>query len=376
MKHIGLLLLCCFGSLALVQAKDGIQFFEGSLEEAQALAAKEGKLIFMDAYTTWCGPCKRMSREVFTAAEVGSFYNKHFINIKVDMEKGEGPRLAGRYRVSSYPSLFFLNEKGEVVHAAKGSRPVKEFIQLGHMALRKNDRSDEYAKLYEAGDRSPKLLYDYAYALNNSGKPATKIANAYLRTQKTFETEEALEFLFDFANEADSKAFELLIQHRKALQPYKTDQEIQEKVRDACDATVQKAVAYQTPELLNAAKDGMKQIDANFAKEYSLIADVAYAQGLEDWSAYASAADKYAKKYGKKNHKILHEYAFTLGGHTREKKLLQKAEQWVNQALQVQFEPTYLRTQSGILRKLGRDEEARKALRKAAEAEPLPLPQH
>lgn len=365
MKSILLLLLLGLSSVPLIQAKEGIQFFEGSLEEAQALAAKEGKLIFMDAYTTWCGPCKRMSREVFTAEEVGAFYNKHFINLKIDMEKGEGPRLAGRYRITSYPSLFFLNEKGEVVHAAKGSRPIEQFLQLGRMALSKNDRSDEYAKQYEEGDRSPKLLQAYAYALHNSGKPATKIANEYLRTQKTFEQEKELEFLYNFALEADSKAFELMMQHRKALAKYKSDNDIKKRVRLACDATVQKAIEYKENSLLDVAKTQMKQWDAAFAKEYGLLVDVAYAMGMEDWGAYARAADKHAKKYGKKQHQLLHQYALVLASNTRDKKQLQKAEQWINQALTVQDLPTYLRTKSIILQKLGKDEEAEQLLQKA-----------
>lgn len=372
MKTILLLLLLGLGNATWMQAQEGIQFFEGSLEEAQALAAKEGKLIFMDAYTTWCGPCKRMSREVFTADEVGAFYNKHFVNIKVDMEKGEGPRLAGRYRVTSYPSLFFLNEKGEVVHAAKGSRPIEQFLQLGRMALSKNDRSDEYAKQYEEGDRSPKLLQAYAYALLNSGKPATKIANEYIRTQKTFEQEKELEFLYDFAHEADSKAFELMLEHRKALSKYKTNDEIQKRVRQACDATIQKAIEYKEISLLNVAKTQMKQANATFAKEYSFLVDVSYAMGIEDWVTYASAADKYAKKYGKKQDRLLHQYALVLASNTRDKKLLQKAEQWINQALSVQHQPTYLRTKSIILQKLGKNKEAEKLLQKAAEQQPVP----
>ncbi|HCE85197.1 MAG TPA: hypothetical protein DEO99_03495, partial [Bacteroidetes bacterium] len=68
----------------------GISFFEGSFDAAKELAAKEGKLIFMDSYAKWCGPCKRMARDVFTVEEVGDFFNANFVNLKMDMETEEG----------------------------------------------------------------------------------------------------------------------------------------------------------------------------------------------------------------------------------------------------------------------------------------------
>jgi thiol:disulfide interchange protein len=61
---------------ALSNAQDGIQFFGGSWEEAIETAQKEHKIIFMDAFAEWCGPCKRMAKEVFTQKEVGDFYDK------------------------------------------------------------------------------------------------------------------------------------------------------------------------------------------------------------------------------------------------------------------------------------------------------------
>ena len=86
-------LATCLGFFLISQSLalgKGIEFFHGTLAEAKELASQEGKLIFIDAFTTWCGPCKRMSAQVFTQEEVGEFYNQTFVNLKLDMEKGEG----------------------------------------------------------------------------------------------------------------------------------------------------------------------------------------------------------------------------------------------------------------------------------------------
>ena len=68
----------------------GIEFLHGSWEDALDAAKEEDKIIFVDAYAKWCGPCKRMAKEVFTKKEVGTFFNDNFINIKLDMEESHG----------------------------------------------------------------------------------------------------------------------------------------------------------------------------------------------------------------------------------------------------------------------------------------------
>jgi len=108
----------------------GIQFFEGTFDEALVLAKKENKLIFFDAYASWCGPCKRMKSKVFTQEEIGSYFNSNFINVKFDMEKGEGPALARKYRVTAYPTLLFLNPKGGVEKAAVGYHNPNSLVEL------------------------------------------------------------------------------------------------------------------------------------------------------------------------------------------------------------------------------------------------------
>ena len=103
----------------------GIQFEIGSWKEVLQKAKQENKLIFVDLYTTWCGPCKKMAAETFPQQAVGDYFNKNFVNYKIDAEKGEGPELAGKYEVSAYPTLVFVNAAGELVYKFMGVvRPI------------------------------------------------------------------------------------------------------------------------------------------------------------------------------------------------------------------------------------------------------------
>ncbi|PKR80941.1 thioredoxin [Brumimicrobium salinarum] len=114
----------------------GIQFESISFKEAIEKAKKEDKLIFLDAYAVWCGPCKMMDRTTFKDEEVGKVFNENFINVKIDMEKGEGPALARRYQVRAYPTMMLINGDGKVEKRILGAvrdtqllTEVKDFVK-------------------------------------------------------------------------------------------------------------------------------------------------------------------------------------------------------------------------------------------------------
>ena len=74
-------------------AQDGVNFEHLSFREALDKAKSEQKYVFMDCYTSWCGPCKNMTQNVFPQKKAGDYFNPKFICVKYDMEKGEGPEL-------------------------------------------------------------------------------------------------------------------------------------------------------------------------------------------------------------------------------------------------------------------------------------------
>lgn len=140
-----------------VMAK-GMDFFHGSFDEALAQAKQQNKLLFVDVYTDWCGPCKMMAKDVFPKDEVGAFYNANFINYKLDAEKGEGPEVTERYPVSGYPTFWYIDGNGELVHKAAGGMDQKIFIELGREALGQGMSFEDMQVKYDAGDRDVKLV--------------------------------------------------------------------------------------------------------------------------------------------------------------------------------------------------------------------------
>ncbi|MCS3870718.1 thiol:disulfide interchange protein [Chryseobacterium ginsenosidimutans] len=113
MKKISIFSALFIGAFAFAQ---GIKFEDTNFKAVLAKAKKENKLVFIDAYASWCGPCKLMVKNVFPQKPVGDYYNAHFVNAKIDMEKGEGVDLAKKYNVKAFPTYLFVDGNGEVVH--------------------------------------------------------------------------------------------------------------------------------------------------------------------------------------------------------------------------------------------------------------------
>jgi thiol-disulfide isomerase/thioredoxin len=116
MKYLALCLLFSFGLSA-----SKIEFRNLSLAEGLAAAKEEGKPVFIDCYTTWCGPCKWMTANIFTDESVAEYYNENYICLKIDMEKGEGIDIAKNYSVRAYPTLLYLDDSGETLLVSVGA---------------------------------------------------------------------------------------------------------------------------------------------------------------------------------------------------------------------------------------------------------------
>ena len=109
--------------------QSGIQFVQLPLEEALKQAKAENKLVFLDCYTSWCGPCRMMASKVFTQKAVGDLFNERFVNLKMDMEKGAGVDVAKRYNVSAYPTMLLLDGDGQVVYKIIGARRAADLMR-------------------------------------------------------------------------------------------------------------------------------------------------------------------------------------------------------------------------------------------------------
>lgn len=177
MKKLLALCIALF-SLVNVHAEDGIQFSHGSWKEILSQAKKENKLVFIDVYTSWCGPCKMMAAEVFPQQIVGDKFNASFINYKIDAEKGEGVQIAKQFEVKAFPTYLFVNGDGQLIYRTSGYMPAASFLNEANIAQKAKNDPKPIAKWqdeYNSGKRSKDFLLAYMKKRSNLKLPSAEI---------------------------------------------------------------------------------------------------------------------------------------------------------------------------------------------------------
>ncbi|MDC8103111.1 thioredoxin family protein [Chryseobacterium sp. PTM-20240506] len=188
MKKLTILSSIFVGVFAFAQ---GIKFEDTSFASVVAKAKKENKLIFIDAYASWCGPCKLMAKNIFPLKNVGDYYNSHFINAKIDMEKGEGIDLAKKYNVKAFPTYLFINANGEEVHRTLGYVEENDFVQFAKDAEDPNKRLTALKQKFENGEKDPEFLKNLAgLTIYNDSEFAGKVLDRYFQGKSSLNQED------------------------------------------------------------------------------------------------------------------------------------------------------------------------------------------
>jgi len=162
MKYVFLVLMIpFFNPIISVAQNSNISFEHGSMANAFAKADSSKRLVFVDCYTEWCGPCKGMAAYVFTNDTVADFFNSHFINVKMDMEKGEGVAMVNKYKVGAFPTYLLLDASGNVVYKFVGGMTADTFLTTIKQGMDPQNRVARMNSEYKKGNRSKAFLREY-----------------------------------------------------------------------------------------------------------------------------------------------------------------------------------------------------------------------
>ena len=208
-------ILTFFAFSSFAEDGKGIKFTEGSWSQVLGEAKKQNKLIFIDIYTTWCGPCKAMSENVFVDEKVGEKFNEAFINYKIDAEKGEGIELAKTYAITAYPTYLFVNEAGELVYRSLGAMSAEKFMFEADKALsaaKSYKSSEELNKDFKTGKRDAEFLYEYMKRKSLNGAENSALLDDYLKVipASSYKTEKVLSIIAENIGTTETKAFVIL----------------------------------------------------------------------------------------------------------------------------------------------------------------------
>ncbi len=349
-----------------IMSTGGIEFFHGTIEELKAEAKSKKKLIFLDAFTEWCGPCKMMSSGTFTDTEVGKFFNANFINYKLDMEKGEGPGIAVRYEIMAYPTLLFLNAKGELVHKVMGFRQPAQLLDEARKAVNPKDNLALMKSEYENGTKDPELLLNYAKRLSESGMDYSEVAQKYFETQaeKDLISPQNWEAVKTLTDSLNSREFQFLLKKKADYLKKYPQKEIDTKIYKVCARVAGAAMKSGNTARYNQALDVARKYIGDNGKSADEL-DLEKYKFLGEWEAYAEKMIAYVTKYKPTNATYLNMIAWNFYEHVANPEQLSKALAWAKQS--VALENAYFNndTVAALLFKLKKYEEALKYAHKA-----------
>ncbi len=200
MRYLLSILLSIFSAQVLAQAvpyapaAKGIHFEHGSWAEIMQKAKAEQKGIFIDCYTSWCGPCKWMAANVFTDDTVGLWHNNNYINFKQDMEKGEGPGLSQQFGIYAYPTMIYFDENAHILNKQVGGLPVPEFNKKSQEALNL-PALDMMLLSYQKGQKDARFLVNLLLKLPANHPMKEKVLRSYFGGLKEEQFAEEIPFM-------------------------------------------------------------------------------------------------------------------------------------------------------------------------------------
>lgn len=363
MKKI-LIIFTFFCALNLTFAQ-GIEFFQGTFAEAQEEAKAQGKLIFMDAYAVWCGPCKMMTNNVFPQQNVGDFFNANFVNLKVDMEKGEGIDLRRKYGVSAYPTLLFIDANGEVVESIRGARGADALIEWAKkVALPNQSLVDKLTEKYDAGDRSQGLLRDLIKVKAAYSEDYDILFNQYLQSLSAEDivNETNARFIFEQTNSITSPGIIALNAYKDYFINIYSQEIFDKKILGLAESLTNEAYKNKDINKINVASTFLKENKVANYKELSSEMVVNFYGKTEDWTNYDKAATKHLAKYEKGNDEAYREVAWNYYMKMEDPKALAKAEKWMQKSIAQNNTYENNLTQAYLLYKLQKFSEAEDAV--------------
>ncbi|MBX2909384.1 MAG: thioredoxin family protein [Chitinophagales bacterium] len=345
-----------------------ISFEKGAWSEIKAKAQKVGKPIFVDAYTVWCGPCKLMAENVFTTDTVADYYNANYINVSIDMEKGEGKALVKQWAVTAFPMLLYFSPKGELLHRACGSRSTAEFIQLGKDAVNPETQLVAIKQKYENGNRDADFIAAYISLLRESCTNYFKEIKDYFSTQKDEDLTnkrnwDLLKLSFP---DMDSREFKYLEANQAAYEKLYDPKEVSNTITDVYVAVLHKAANDSSIGYAKSKEQLLKRQNPLAVKAIAL-SDISYYREKKDYKNFATAASYFMNTYQSDDPELLNNIAWTFFEEITNKVQLTEATAWAKKAVDISGNFAMIDTYANLLYKTGNKAQAIEQEKRAIE---------
>ena len=333
--------------------------------------------VLVDFFATWCGPCKWMSANIFPLKEVGDVLNASFVSAKIDMEKGEGIEIAKKYAVRAYPTYIFVNGDGELVHRGLGGMPADKFIDVAKAAKDPERQYFTMKKRFEQGENNADFLMKMSYAAQDvqEAELANKASDAYLATQKDWNTKENRAFVMRFASCIENKTFSFILKNQADFEKEVGKSEVENLLNTIPVMDVFRKFfnrSTQTLDIEKAKEYLNKYLPANLADKTISYATLRQYQIKQDVPNILTQAIAHFDKYPTEDAATLNEFAWTFYENSTDRSQLEKALQWSLKSVQLVDSYAFNDTAAALYFQMGEKKKAKefaeKAIKKAKES--------
>ncbi len=366
MKKTLLAFLIAYCIIPTAAFSDGIDFIhDKKFQEVLDMAKAQNKLVFIDCYTSWCGPCKRLAAVVFPDSAVGEFFNSTFVNTKFDMEKDEdGPSISTKYQIRAYPTLLWLDGDGNVKHKVVGGVDPAGLIQNGKKAIDPTPGIlTGMKKMYAEGKRDADFLNDYVGTLNASNEKYELVFAEYLTklSSNNLVDPKHTRTIFNLTKDIKSPGLSYLVKNKDYYANLVGADAFNKKINQIAAKAVSEAPRADDKDLFQGAMDLLKANKAPDHAEQTLKLSMDYYTHMNDWVNYDKNATQYVKKYVGKNASQLNDIAWAYFLNITDEGQLQKATKWAYTCVNTDNKYTYNLTYAYLLYKQNIYKEAERA---------------
>ena len=273
------------------------------LPQAAAKAKKENKLVFVDCYTQWCGPCKKMARDIFPQEKVGKFMNERFVNVKIDMEASYAEGLTKEWQVSGYPTFIIFNADGKEIGRFMGGSDADGFIARVAEKSAVDAAASSLEERWKQGERSDAFLKEYLASLTATYKrdDADMVAETLLKgKEETFAQDPELAAIFmKHVNNPFASSFIYTAQHPEALKATVGERPVTMKISSVLNNyTKQLFVKQDGGVMLDEAQFAafqalLRRLGVADADHYRLTVLISAAEKKADYAAYVQFIKEY-----------------------------------------------------------------------------------
>ncbi len=347
-KNILIALIFIFVSMN--QAYGQIEFREivkvEDWNNALADAKNNDKLVFLDIYATWCGPCKYLDNNVFTDKSLGEYYNAHYVNLKMDGETPFGAEMVRKFALSGYPTLFFLQPDEELITKIVGVREADTLTSIGKTINENVDRLGYYKDNFNEGNLNAIELKNYQDLLIKTeqkelaNQVATKVIPSL--TEEDILNPDFKNIIMNSSTDIDGRVYQVVSENKEVIEKDWSTQEINKLYSGIFNTTMFRAISDKDNELLERVirdflpvyigKDSLQLSQGEFATR-----KLYYANTM-NWERFGELVMKEFREEHEGDDSFLYNQAYEVANeYNQSPEAIQLALDWMGKANQMNY---------------------------------------